>query len=121
VTQLRTKHPTFEAAAGELARQLPNLTGAHPNLSPQKAANALRQLFTGSGGDDMDNLIADAMREDVPPAAGGGRGANPSMPSPGGDPARTVTLAELQALANARGTSVEQEKARATAAGFIVR
>jgi len=39
--------------------------------------------------------------------------------NPGGD--KSVTMAELQAVAKKNGTTVEQEKARATAEGYVIR
>ncbi|HVL66764.1 MAG TPA: hypothetical protein VM364_05825 [Vicinamibacterales bacterium] len=81
VVQLRAKHPTFEAAAGELSRQMPNLRQSHPNLSSEKALNALRQSFTGAGqGDGLSQFVQSAIQGSS--FAGGGRGENPSQTSP---------------------------------------
>jgi hypothetical protein len=80
--QLRTKHPSFESAAGELSRQLGSLQATHPNLSPQKAVNALRQLFTGAGGagsdeDAVSSAVQDAMSGVM---AGGSSSSGPASP-----------------------------------------
>jgi hypothetical protein len=63
ILQLRTKHPSFESAAGELSRQLATLHASHPTLSPQKAVNALRQLFTGSAGGGSDEDVVSSAVE----------------------------------------------------------
>jgi hypothetical protein len=71
--QLRTKHPSFESAAGELTRQLATLHASHPTLSPQKAVNALRQLFTGSGGAATgDDVVSSAVEAAMSGVLGGG-------------------------------------------------
>jgi len=131
LVQLRTKHPTFEAAAGELSSLLPKLRADHPSLSSTKALNALRQSFTGGGAadDNIDALAREAAQGVVTGAPTGGRGggsARAAAPGPASAMTRsaahhTVTVAELTALAAKRGTTLEQETARATAAGFIVR
>ena len=43
------------------------------------------------------------------------------VPAPAASPDKVVTVAELQAIAERRGTTVEQEETRATAAGYVVR
>ncbi len=47
------------------------------------------------------------------------RGSRPT--SGGGDTDKSVTSAELQALATLHGTTVDQEKQRATASGYVIR
>ncbi len=58
-----------------------------------------------------------------PPAADAGPTAAPARPAAAAAPAgdKTVTTAELTAIAKRRGTTVEQEKQRAAAAGYTVR
>lgn len=141
VAQLRSKYPDFNGAQSEFSRALESLQQAHPSLSPMKALNALRQQYGGGGnpgGDDalLDELLSeDAGTSGARPGGGPRPGASGGGPlrlqgrlmTPGGAPApkpdatKTVSTQELQLLAQKRGTSVEQEKQRAAAAGYIVR
>lgn len=141
LVQLRTKYPSFDAAAGEFSGALDSLRSAHPSLSSTKALTALRQQYSGGGNantgdDELDALVSAVMNgAEGAPVAGGGRASGPgaapaparirtAAPAGGGQPAGpkgTVSLAELEAIARRRGTSVEVEKQRASASGFVVR
>jgi hypothetical protein len=79
----------------------------------KRVANVLRS--------DMANRrqgIEDQIR-DISQRLGGAPPA--TMPAGSGTTTKEVTQAELAAIAKKRGTTVEQEKARATAAGYVVR
>lgn len=54
------------------------------------------------------------------PAAAPGRGRGAGPVGGAASPDTSVTIAELEAVAARRGTTIEQEKARATAEGFVV-
>ena len=123
LTQLRGRHGDFNAALAEFQNSLEAHQRAHPRLSPVKAVNALRQMFTGAGrgtgASGSDPATAAAVREAMQSSDANPQGGI-ALRAPGLD-GKAVSLAELQALAQRKGTTVEQEKQRATAAGFIVR
>lgn len=126
LAQIRSRHQDFEGAVGEFVGSLPQHQQAHPNLSPQKAIAALQAMYTGGGrapsaASGVDALVASALGGGR--ATASGRGAGPgTQPAAGPDTgAQSVSLAELEAVARARGTSVAQERARAQASGYVVR
>jgi hypothetical protein len=59
----------------------------------------------------------DAAKQHISTSLGGGA-SQPSTPT---DTSKSVTSTELAAIAKKRGTTVDQERARATAAGYVVR
>jgi hypothetical protein len=110
---------SYDEALQALTREIPNQLSIHPNLDPQKAITALQGMYrqpTGTrtpSGDLIGRFVG---------SVGGaqGRGAAPRQSAPGAAGGRVVTMQELQAIAEARGTSVDDERARATARGYTV-
>jgi hypothetical protein len=136
ITQLRGKYGDVNSAQAELTQAMPSLLQAHPSLAPVKAMNALRQAYSGAGHPSSgDALLEELLHGGAPPgAAAGGAAVNPGRGSgpaggrggvPSGatqaSPEHVVSMAELHAIAQRRGTSVEQEQQRAAAAGYVVR
>lgn len=123
---IAAKHGTdYNGALAEAQQYLadPQTQQDHPRLSPQKFLAAVQSAMRrpgGAQGSALDRLVDSA----VGAAAGGatvsnrdGSGGGPGVSAPKG----VVSFDELRQLAARRGTSVEQEKQRASAAGFLVR
>lgn len=108
LASLRTKHRSFEAAAQEFTGALQDELSKHPGLQPVKAMNALRQMYTGSGGSSgSGNPAIDAVVNSAVAGSsfGGGRGSNSSQGA-GGDPSQggggaPAPDAQLQSAARA--------------------
>lgn len=103
----------------------PNLTGTLSdsarqevlNLSPENATFNQIKRVANVLTTDMQNRHSslDDQKRDIE----GRLGIKRDQPSP--ETAKTVTEAELGLLAKAHGTTVEQERARATAAGYVIK
>jgi hypothetical protein len=137
LAQIRARHGDFESALGEFVNSIERHQQAYPNFAPQKAIAALQGMYTG-GGRPPASADEDPVVDLVRQAMGGGRGApsggrgsgpGPRPQSPTASPstgrltpqaAGTITAEDLQRLAQRRGTSVEQERARAVANGYTV-
>lgn len=97
ISAIRQKHGTFEQALAELNAYLadPQTQRDHPGLSPQRATNALRQLYTGAGrpadpDDDVEAAVGDAL---AGVGLGGGRaGGAGRVPGAGGQSGGTVKM-----------------------------
>lgn len=96
LTNIRQKHPTFDAALVELNTYLadPQTHRDHPSLSAQRAASALRQLYSGGGrpadpDGDVDAAVGEAL-EGV--GLGGGRAGGSGRVPRGGTQPGTVKM-----------------------------
>lgn len=120
---------TFEAARAEVDSTWEKLIADHPKLDRVKVNQALRGFFQADPKGNTDALAGLGIEPNAPtpsaPARAGGPG--PVAASVGGAPAaqpqqpRVVTAAQVAAVAAKNGTTVEQERKRAAAEGFVVR
>jgi hypothetical protein len=126
ITSLSAKQPgNYSAALQELTSYLndPQTQRDHARLDPQKAVAALQRAYGGArqmGGAADEDPVTVLVREAMGGRGGRGSGPGPRATVPTPD-ARAVSAAELQALAQRRGTTLAQERARAAAAGYTVR
>jgi hypothetical protein len=131
IVQLASRGLPYEAALQALSAELPRQLQIHPTLDPQKAVAALQAAYrqpTGSRPPGGVNALVDSV---LSGGSGGGarvgpmviRNLRPISEVNAAPPSsqKTVSAAELAAVAQRRGTSVEQEAQRAAAAGYIVR
>ena len=102
-------------ALADLAAVMPKLKRDHPKLDPLKAQKAVKDLF----GEDTSGAFLPSddpkVLLPVPPTT------MKTSPQSGAAGGKSVTAAELGKIAARRGTTVEQERARARAAGYTVR
>lgn len=131
VAQIRSRHPDFESAVQEFVNSIPLHQQAHPNFQPQKAIDALRNMYAGggrpsAGGGGLDDLIAQAVGGGGQiPATGRGAGSavqSAGVPTPVAPPAgaKVATADQLAQLAQKHGLTVEQARAKAKALGYVV-
>ena len=108
---LRAKHSQYESAFNELQRVLRDVTEPVDRIS---AANALRQLYAQpTGTNDLSGLLSDMTTGSR--ILGGGRG-QPQAPAPAPTgQSNVITRAELQAVAQRLGITVQAAEAQARA------
>lgn len=100
LTEIRRKHQTFNDALGELSAYLqsPQTQSDHPGISPQRAANALRQLYTGAGnpngGSGGSNPLVQQAVQEAMQGLGGGQSGERATTGPAAAPAGDVQLRE---------------------------
>lgn len=122
----RRQGNTFEQARSEIDQVWNQLVTDHPKISRVKVNQALRGFFQKDPGASPDPLAGLGLEPPTPPA-GRSSGAGPVAASTAGAPARpaaqprTVTKAQVEAVAKKNGTTYEEERRRAAAEGFVIR
>lgn len=129
VAQIRSRHPDFDAALGELVNSFEAHRQAHPNFQPQKAIDALRVMYSGGGAAPRRTPVNPNIANAVAEATGGGRPVpthTPAVPAASSGPSAkgggggVVTGAQLAEIAARHGMTLEQARAQAQARGYQV-